>query len=78
MSGQLQVGWEWSLTKRKRKISPVSQEQRNKKGFLMKLQKHCGEQGFWRRRWPFPSIITLSYSVQSKSKRSHKNSEKVA
>jgi hypothetical protein len=44
---------------KKKKKSSVSQEQRNKKGFLMKLQKHCGEQGFWRRRRPFPSYERL-------------------
>jgi hypothetical protein len=34
---------------------PVSQKQRNKKGFLMKLQKCCGKQGFCQRRQAFPS-----------------------
>jgi hypothetical protein len=41
--------------KEKNYISPVSEEQRNKKGLLMKLQKYCSEQGFCQQRQPFPS-----------------------
>jgi hypothetical protein len=64
MSSQPQLGQEWPLAKRKNYISPISQEQRNKKSFLIELQKHCGEQGFCRRRQPFQSKKSAGqYSV---------------
>jgi len=60
MSGQPQVGRGPLQKEKKNYISPVSQDQRNKKSFLMKLQKHCGEQGFCWQRLPFPSSFLWS------------------
>jgi hypothetical protein len=63
------AGWVGVAPHKKKKyyISPVSQEQRNKKAFLTKLQKHCGE--FCRQRRPWDVYVYLFVcSEESSSK----------